>query len=205
LLLDYSFNNNGSLNLKAIERNNSSNNQIIGVRSSKFFSKINTTLNINVSTMLQKRFRIINDSFQTIQNNQNKLETSLDYDHSTWLNINVKNSLLKSISKSISFQNQELLTNSTSTEVNIYTTKNHLFKLTHENIVFKNLTNVSNSFLDFSYSYTFPLSKSTIEIRYSNILNVKYYNSSFVSEIIETQNEFLMRPSQIIVNYKFRL
>lgn len=205
LLLEYSYNNNGSLNLKAIERNNSSNNQIIGVRSSKFFSKINTTLNVNVSTMMQKRFRIINDSFQTIQNNQNKLETSLDYDYSTWLNINVKNSLLKSISKSISFQNQELLTNSTSTEVNIYPTINNLFKLTYENIVFKNSTNVSNSFLDFSYSYTFPVSKSAIELRYSNILNVKYYNSSFVSEVIETQNEFLMRPSQIIVNYKFRL
>lgn len=205
LLLEYSYNNNGSLNLKAIERDNASNNQIIGIRSSKFFSKINTTLNVNVNTMLQERFRIVNDNFQSIQNNQNNLETSLDYDYSTWLNINVKNSLLQSVSKSKNIQNQELLTNSTTSELNIYPTKNHLLKLSYEHIVFKNTTRISNSFLDFSYSYTFPESKSTLELRYSNILNAKYYKSSFISEIIETQNEFLMRPSQILVNYKFTL
>lgn len=203
LLLAYSYNNNGSLNLKAIERENASNNQIIGIRSSKFFSKINTTLNVNVSTMLQERFRIINNNFQSIDNNQNKLETSLDYDFRAWLNINVKNSLSKSISKSKSIQKQELLNNSTTSELNIYPTKNHLFKLSYEHIIFKNTTSISNSFLDVSYNYTFPESKSTLELRYSNILNVKYYNSSFISEIIETQNQFLMRPSQIVVSYKF--
>ncbi|UAM98245.1 hypothetical protein K8354_18545 [Polaribacter litorisediminis] len=203
LILDYDYGNNGSLTLKAIENENSKRNQIIGIRTSKFFSKINTTLKINLSAMSQKRPNFINNQLQLIENNQNTLETAIDYDYSSWLNIAVKNILLKSNSFSNDSKIQELTRNTISSEINIYPSDNHLFQLSYENIAFKNKTTSYNSFLDASYSYNFPKSKSTIEFCYDNILNTKNFNSQFISEIIQTETTFIMRPAQLLVSYKF--
>lgn len=202
LLFDYNYNSNGALVLKAIEGSNVSRDETIGVKSSKFFNRINTTVNFNASLRSQKRFRIVNNDLLLFKNNQSSFKLEADFELSSWLNLFASKSII--ISEAISnSQNNHQQRDTNIFEINIYPKKDTQFKISYESIIFKNEISKKNDFLDASFSYQFPKNKSTLSINWNNIMNRNSFINNFISDNYQIQTNFLLRPSQIMLNYTF--
>ncbi|WP_445747731.1 hypothetical protein [Polaribacter sp.] len=203
IIFDYKYNSNGSLELKAIEESNKSNDDNYGIRSSKFFSKINTTVNFSSIFSNQKRFRIINNDLFLFKNNQYLFKLEIDYELSSWLSLFTTKSIIISEAISNSQNNQKQQRDTNVFELNLYPKKHMQFKISYEAIIFKNNKSQKNDFLDLSFNYKFPKNKSSLSIQWNNILNRNSFVNNFISDNYQIQTNFLMRPSQIMVNYSF--
>lgn len=203
LIFDYSFSENGALSLQALEMSNNNFSNNFGIRTSKFFSKINTTININASTFSQKRPSLFNNELRLIKTNQNKLFVEVDYQYRNFLNFTLENNVLKSNAVSNDIQIQSLLKNQTIASLNIYPLENNIFNLTFENVIFHDSTNITNNYLNASYRYNFTKIKSSLELSYNNITNTKFFNNQFISEFTQTETNFVIRPSQLLVSFQF--
>lgn len=203
ILFDYEFNSNGALQLKAIEESNTSKDETFMIRTSKFFNKINTTLNLDVNLMTNKRERIINNNLILFNNKQSIVKFEIDYEFAEWLNILGKKVFANSSSKSDDIRIQNLQRNTNYAEINLYPTKSQLFQITYESMFIKNAANQTNQFLDATYRYTFRNDKSEISFHWINILNKNSFVDNFISDNSQIQTNFFLKPSQIMIHYKF--
>ncbi len=204
LLLSSNIINNGSIELVAIEKENTKKNHIISGNISKYISKINTNFKLNISWSNIIFDQILNNELTQIINRNNNISLKSNTDILDWLDFEYqvkldisKNQLQKQNNNSVTNQSHIL-------SLNIYPKQNQYIGVKTEYI--KNNLFASNNetiFADLVYRYTWKKKNIDFEIQYNNVFNMKYFQTINIDNFSYVETNFALRPAQIL--FKLRM
>ncbi len=205
LLFGNKINNDGSTSFGLLEQDNNSNTHNLNLRASKYFSNFKTTLTLTSNASLTNRNQLLNGILIDITTKNIQLEGKMNIDITRWMGVSYKSNFLISNTQfeNSSFNtivNQEHLLN-----LNFYPKSNQYIGIDAE--YYKNnfsTENQENYFFNLNYRYTFNKYKTDLELKWNNILNTKDFTTVFNDAFSYTQSTYILRPSQLQIEVKFR-
>jgi hypothetical protein len=169
-------------------------------KTSKYFSKIKTTISFKAHFNHRQRKSMMNgELFNT---------TILFYNLIPELNVRITKWLNSEYSLNASYIQTFIEDNKKSNisilrhKINVFAfpTKNKLISLSSE---YYNHQGNNNIFVDLLYRYTFKKRNIDIEFRWNNIFNNKTYTIYQASAFTVWESSYVLRPSQVFLSIKF--
>lgn len=169
-------------------------------KTSKFFSKIKTTLGLKVSMNHRKGVSFMNGELFDTKNIFLYILPSVNLKITNWLNSEYE--LNASLIKTYIDDKQTGRISLTRHFLKFYAfpTKSQLIGISSE---YYNNKGNNHFFVDFQFRYTFSKRNIDIDFKWHNIFNTKTYTSYQASGFAIWETNFLVRPSQAIVSVKF--
>lgn len=179
--------------------NNSYTHYVQG-KTSKFFSKIKTTLGLKISMNHRKGVSFMNGELFDIKNLFLYIMPSVNLKITNWLNSEYQ--LNASLIKSYIDDKQTGNISLTRHFLNFYAfpTISQLIGISTE---YYNNQGNNYLFVDFQFRYTFSKRNIDINFKWHNIFNTKTYITYQASGFSIWETNFLIRPSQAVVSVKF--
>jgi hypothetical protein len=190
----------GSTILSAIQKENIPRSLNLNARTSKYFSGIGSTLSCQGSFGINWQEQWVNESIFNGTNYiytlspqanirfTNKISTEL---RAEWLHYNTwrENVKLNEVDVYKYFFN-----------FIVFPAKNQHVALYSE---LYNHKSKMNYFMDLHYRYTLNVSKIDLEVRWINIFNHKTYQDFYVGAFMLIENQYLLRPMQLVASVRF--
>lgn len=169
-------------------------------QSSKFISKIKTTISFRASLNLRKGESLLNAQLFDTKTLFYTLVPELNFKITKWLNAEygLNANFIKTYIEDDEKSDISLLKHHLS--IFAYPFNNQLVSLSTE---YYNHENADNLFVDFLYRYSLKKQKIDLEFRWNNIFNNETYTSYFASSYTVTESIYYLRPSQVLFSIKF--
>jgi hypothetical protein len=192
----------GSTMFSTIGRNNSSYNHMVNLRMSKHIEKLSGILSFNGTFMQNKSQQLVNERIFNAIYNSFTFSPKADIKFTPWMN-GVFSSEWMSMAV---YQEQS--------RMNQFETKKYFatlvfFPRRNQSISFQGEfyqhKKREDFFLDLFYRYTISKHKIDIDLKCHNLLNHNMYRDYFVSSFVVVENQYLLRPAQLLlaVNFNF--
>lgn len=190
----------GTTTLQAIQLPNTSYSHNFHGETSKYFSKIKTTIALQVNFAYNKGKSLINNETLDTKVQYASLIPDLNFRITRWLN--------SEYSFNASFINT-YIENQQKNNISILTHKLNIFAFpTNPQLIsfsseYYHIQSTDNFFVDLLYRYTFQKKKIDLEFRWNNIFNAKNYINYQASDFYVYKETYLLRPSQALISAKF--
>ncbi|MCH3883776.1 hypothetical protein [Tenacibaculum aquimarinum] len=204
LIYQYDYDNNGTVSISSIEKENTRKNYNYSLKISKYLSNINTTFAIKGSLLISKNQQFLNNTLTEVRNQQKQLITTLDTDILNWININSNITLVYADNSYSNNQLQQTKRLNLNTDATFFINDKQLLTLNFEHYSNNLITNQNNNFFNATYRRTFSKKRINFELKWNNILNTSVYENIFISDFSTVKTTYRLRPSQITVGLKFR-
>ena len=190
----------GKTGLEAVNYPNKSITHYFQGQTSKYFSKIKTTIGFKISYNYRDGLSFINGDLFDSKNVFIYIQPSVILKITNWLNSEYE--LNASSIKSYVYDKQISHISLTRHFLKFYAfpTKAQLIGISSE---YYNNNGNNYIFVDFQFRYTFRKSKIDIEFKWHNIFNTRVYTSYMASGYEIWESNYLLRPSQAIASIKF--
>ena len=196
---------NGVNNIQSIEKDNFIKSHILTGRFSKSLNTIKSNIIIGSTISFNEFPQVINAKEIQITNVNNSYNLEFTSDFSKFIDLAYPIDLLFANSKIQENRNGQILNVTQKLNINTYLQKH---QLGFEMVYFQNKLssqNTINYFADLMYRYTFPKQKIDVEIRYNNIFNTNNFVTTTVDSFSYVENNYKLRPSQIMMKVTFPL
>ncbi len=204
LIYQYDYDNNGTVSVSSIEKENTRKGNNYSLKISKYFANLNTTISLKGSLLISKKEQFLNNIFTEVKNQQKQLKATLDTDVINWLNISSNATLAYTDNSYSNNQLQETKRFNLSTDATFFINDKQLLTLSIERYSNNLLANQNNNFFNAIYRYTFSKKGMSFELKWNNILNTSVYENVFISNFSTLRTTYNIRPSQILASLKFR-
>ena len=190
--------------IELINQNNTRLNQVITGDFSKYIQQIRTLVKISGNANLSSSGYLLNNRFST---NQTQSYTSA---------FNITNTSLKHLNVSYTFQHSVIVNgltgsskdkffmNSQQAEASIFPGENHIVVLNAEYYSTSLNTQNGQTFVDLRYNLKIPKKKIDLEMSVLNILNNRTYTQIYNSGFSIIKNNYVVRPRQFTITYRFK-
>jgi hypothetical protein len=196
---------NGSNTIQSIEKDNFVKSHIITSRFSKSVHSIKANIIVGSTISINEFPQVINTKEIQITNINNSFNLELTSDFSKFIDVSYRIDLLFANSRIQESRNEQIININQKVNINTYFQQHQLgVEISH----FKNQVssqNTTNFFSDLMYRYTFPKQKIDIELRYNNIFNTDNFIRTTVDSFTYVENNYRLRPSQMLIKVTFPL
>ncbi len=195
---------NGAMLLEAIEQDNYSNSHNWNAKTSKYFSKLNTTLRLGANYSFFQREQLLNQNLAEVRNENLGFDLDVESEVADWLSVSYSGNLNFLQTRIEERDMNDIETQQHSLDLFFYVAENQYFSLNSE-YYFNNISdeNRNNYFLNMDYQYTFKGSGIDLEARWNNVLNTDEFVRVSNNEFAYIQSTYRLRPSQVLVSVKF--
>lgn len=191
---------NGTSLVVAVEQPNTSYTHNFSGSSSKFFPGISSTFSIQANYSMQNQQLWVNDQTFRGQNHVYMIDPRANIRFAEWLNVELSTQWLhfrttrdRQTLNSVSlFKHQGNLV--------IFPARNQHIAIYGE---YYQHANRHNYFVDISYRYTITRHRIDIDVRWVNIFNHKTFRDYQVGMFSFMENEYNLRPSQLVLLVRF--
>ncbi|TDN95679.1 carboxypeptidase-like protein [Salegentibacter sp. 24] len=195
---------NAATIFEALEKENYTDAHRLGIKASKYFSKLNTTLSLGSSFIISNREQLLNDNLVDVENQNLAFKFDLESEVTHWLSASYSGNLsfLKTSLEAREFN--EIRTQQHELDLFFYLADNQYFSVDSE-YYFNNISkaNRNNYFLNVNYQYTFKDSGIDLKASWNNVLNTDEFVRVFNTDFSYVQSTYRLRPSQVLVSMKF--
>ena len=195
---------NGAILLEAFEKENFSVSHKLRVEGSKYFNKINTTLDLGSSFSTTQREQLLNSELVQVNNQNLRFNAGLESEVTDWLSSSYTGnfSFLQTELGGSGFD--EIISQEHLLDLSFFPADNQYFSIESE-YYYNNLSEeTANSyFLNFEYQYTFEERKVDLAVTWNNILDTEEFVNVYSNEFSYVQSTYQLRPSQLLVSLKF--
>jgi hypothetical protein len=169
-------------------------------QTSKFISKIKTSISFRATYNLRTGKSLLNAQLFDSKTVFYSLIPEVNFSITSWLNAEygLKAHFINTYIEDEQKSDLSMLKH----HVNIYAYpfKNQMISLSSE---YYNHQQTDNYFVDFLYRYTFTKQKIDIEFRWNNILNNETYTTYHTNAFTVSESTYILRPSQVLFFVKF--
>ncbi|MFB0946176.1 MAG: Ig-like domain-containing protein [Spirosomataceae bacterium] len=204
LLISNQIDENGAIELIALEQSNKSYNQTISGRLGKYFSKLKSNASIGVSVSQTERQQLINDVLASVIYQSVRPDLKLTIDALEWFGVEYKYQL-SYLKNSVENQSPQRANQQThQAELSFYPTEQTFLGIRNEYYVNRFINqNTENLFTDLTFRYTFTKSKIDLEANWNNVFNIKTLTTVSASSFAYSESTYQLRPSQVLVKVRF--
>jgi len=196
----------GATEIQTIQLNNERTNHVVTCKISKYFSDISSTFSFNSSYVNTSFFQLVNQNFNKISNRSSFVETKVNSQILSWLEIDLQSSFLFSNNSIQGISNSTNINQLHGVNLNFFPKENQYVALKTEFLYNNTFTNIiSSNFLDLLYRYTLKSKNIDFEFQLNNLLNSKEYTTVSVTEFSYIQTNFQLRPRQFFFKIRFSL
>jgi hypothetical protein len=200
LIISSIIQSDGTSLLQAYESPNKAYYHSFQGQTSKFISKIKTTISLRATFNLRTGKSLMNAQLFDTKTVFYSLIPELNFSFTKWinaeygLNAHFINTYIEDDEKSdISMLRHHV-------NIFAYPFKNQMISLSSE---YYNHQQMNIFFIDFLYRYTFTKQKIDIEFRWNNIFNNKTYTTYQANTFTVSESTYILRPSQVLFSVKF--
>lgn len=206
LLYKNSIADDGALIIESIEIDNEVTTQSVNFNASKYFSKIKTTVTANGRFSFSEYPQIVNDISASLRNAVQTYDLNIDSEITKWFSLNGSSSFTTSKLKNINDQSNKVKNWSNSIKTFFYLNDSAIFNIDAEHYYNQIGTSTNNNyFLNLSYQWTLKKYKLDAKMAWNNVLNTNNYVNVANGEFFSNENIYVLRPSQLLVSFKFSL
>lgn len=196
----------GALIIESIEIDNKATTQSLNFNASKYISKIKTTMTANARFSFSEYPQIVNDVAASFRNAVQIYDVNIDSEITKWLSVNGSSSFMTSKLRNINNQSNKLKNWSNSIKTFIYLNDSEFFNIDAEHYYNQIGTSTNNNyFLNLSYQWTLKKYKLDAKITWNNVFNTNNYVNVSNGEFFSNENIYVLRPSQLLLTFKFSL
>ena len=196
----------GAILFEAFEQENISVSHNIRLEASKYFNRINTTLDLGSSFSYTQREQLLNTELVQVNNRNLRFNLGLESEVTDWLSSSYTGriSLLQTALEGSDFD--EIRSQEHLLDLSFFPAGNQYFSIESE-YYYNDLSreNQSSYFLNFEYQYTFEEKKIDLAVTWNNVLGTEEFLSVYSNEFSCMQSTYQLRPSQLLVSLKFTL
>lgn len=206
LLYDNKILENGAFEIQAIKQKNFRKSHNFSSRISKYSSYLKTNFTFNGNYNFGNFQQIINTEKLDVRNNNWSFGTDIETDFTDWFSAEYSPKLMFSKNKILSKDNPTISRQTHLLSLNFYPRENQYLGLKAE-YVKSNLisTNTENYFADLVYRYTFKKKKLDLELSWNNIFNNSDYKTFSIDGFSYIENNYKLRPSQVLLKLRISL
>lgn len=191
---------NGLMTITQLDKNSIGGSKSVGVEVSKYFadSKLKLSFNTNFSHNFTEM--IINEENTMATQNTLSVLSKANYIGLKWVILDFRGLFMGT---SNMYKIQVI---STRFLPGFIIGKAHFLGMEYENYI--NIINKSksnNNLFNIKYRYTFPKTKTDVEIEMANIFNQSVFNENFTNQYGYSMIETTLRPRQIMGTFKFNI
>ncbi len=172
----------------------------VTARTSKFFSKFKTTISLQGSYMNNCRDQWLNGLSFTSTNNIYTIAPKANIRFNSWLNSELKSEWLNYDTWRAKKKLNEITIWKQFGNLLFFPKSNQHLAIQGEYYRHKDK---GNYFIDLHYRYTIVARKIDIDVKWINVLNHKTYRDYFVGNFMLLENEYNLRPTQLMISAKF--
>lgn len=206
LLYKNSIADDGALIIESIEIDNEVTTQSVNFNASKYFSRIKTTVTANSRFSFSEYPQIINDISASLRSAVQTYDLNIDSEITKWFSLNGSSSFTTSKLKNINNQSNKVKNWNNSIKTFFYLNDSEIFNIDAEHYYNQIGTRTNNNyFLNLSYQWTLKKYKVDVKMAWNNVLNTKSYINVSNGEFFSNENIYVLRPSQLLVSFKFSL
>ena len=206
LLYNSSIADNGSLIIESIERDNEVTAQSVNFNVSKYFSKAKTTLTLNSRFSFSERPQIVNGTFGSFKSTDQRYDVDVKSEIAKWFGLGASSRLTVARLQSTNDQFSAIKNLESSIATFFYLSDHQFLNIDAEHYYNNIGTSKNNNyFLNFSYQFTVNKYNLDTKIAWNNVLNTKNYISAFNGQFFSSENFYKLRPSQLLITFKFSL
>jgi hypothetical protein len=202
IIFSNSINSNGSIEINALESNNTSNTQSINGRIGKYFREIKTTASLKNSITKQSSFQIINEKLSEVETFSIRPNFEINSNFSKWGGLvysynfsSFNNKIEKEVKPNVNQQSHFL-------KLNLSSKNNLLLSLNNEYYI-NNFNQQKNIFSDLLLRKTIGKRKIDLELNWINIFNRKEIITINSGAFSYFETSYSLRPSQGIFKVRF--
>lgn len=196
----------GALIIESIEIDNKATTQSLNFNASKYFSKMKATMTANARFSFSEYPQIVNNVAASFRNAVQTYDLNIDSEITKWLSVNGSSSFMTSKLRSINNQSNKLKNWSNSIKTFIYLNDSEFFNIDAEHYYNQIGTSTNNNyFLNMSYQWTLKKYKLDAKITWNNVFNTNNYVNVSNGEFFSNENIYVLRPSQLLLTFKFSL
>lgn len=206
LLYKNSIADDGALIIESIEMDNEVTRQSFSFNTSKYFNRIKTTVTANGSFSFSEYPQIVNDISVSSKNAIQTYDLNIDSQITKWISLNASSNFMSSTLKSINHQPNKLKNWSNSIKTFFYLNDSEMLNMDVEHYYNQiGMSTNNNYFLNLSYQKTLKKYKLDAKIAWNNVFNTKNYINVSNGEFFSNETIYVLRPSQLLVSFKFSL
>ncbi|MGO3812520.1 carboxypeptidase-like regulatory domain-containing protein [Mesonia sp.] len=197
---------NGATELQAIEQDNDWISHTISTRTSKYFTKLNTSIALKANYGLQKSVQLLNTNLTDINTANWGFNAKIETDFTEWFSTEYKPNWQFSKNKIQNKNNTSVKLESHRLNLNFYPEDKHFFSVKTEylsNDLFSK--NNKNLFADLLYRYTWEKRNIDFELQWTNIFNTRNYQNIQVNNYQYIETNFSLRPQQVLLKLRFSI
>ncbi len=172
---------------------------------SKYFANTKTTLNFQSSIDFLKFNQIINDVNTDVATIISSLKPSINIKAIDWLKIMYEGNF----SIFNNYQTRQLINSSHNYQHLIsaifYVHQSHILKMEKEMVSsnFQNTTSANTVYLNIEYNHYFGKERKKLYLQLTNLLNAKRFQNLLVDSFQLSEDNFILRPRQILIGFQF--
>lgn len=206
LLYKNSIADDGSWIIESVEIGNKVTTQNINVNTSKYFSKIKTTVTANGRFSFSEYPQIINTVSASLRSATQAYDLNIDSEITKWFSLGGSTSFMTSKLSHINDQSNTVKNWKSAIKTFFYLNENEIFNIDAEHYYNQIATSTNNNyFLNLSYQWTLKKYKLDAKMVWNNVLNTKNYINVSNGEFFSNENIYVLRPSQLLISFKFSL
>ncbi|HTO15354.1 MAG TPA: carboxypeptidase regulatory-like domain-containing protein [Edaphocola sp.] len=206
LLYKNSIADDGSWIIESVEIGNKVTTQNINVNTSKYFSKIKTTVTANGRFSFSEYPQIINTVSASLRSATQAYDLNIDSEITKWFSLGGSTSFMTSKLSHINDQSNTVKNWKSAIKTFFYLNENEIFNIDAEHYYNQIATSTNNNyFLNLSYQWTLKKYKLDAKMVWNNVLNTKNYINVSNGEFFSNENIYVLRPSQLLVSLRFSL
>ncbi|MDU0371674.1 carboxypeptidase-like regulatory domain-containing protein [Hymenobacter endophyticus] len=194
----------GSLTTVAVARRTAAPSHTLAAQASKFISPWKTSVTLQLSGSASQLPVLLNNTLTTTRSRQSTARLRANASPVDWASLEYTGqlSLLRSQVGETAQPNTRLQEHRAG--LALYPTERHQLLLDTEHFRSAGAgPAVRTFFLDATYRYTLPTArKLDVELKASNLLNARAYQYTYVSSFVLVQNEYELRPRQLLVSVR---
>lgn len=194
----------GAILFEALEQENTSIYQNLNLEGSKYFNRINTTLDIGSSLIVTTQEQLLNNSFAQVNNRNLRFNLGLESEVTDWLSTSYDGafSFLQATIAERDFD--EVRSQQHLLGLSFFPSDRQYFSVESE-YYYNNISpkNRNSFFLNLGYRYTFEERKIDLSATWNNVFNTNEFVNIAANEFSYVQSTYRLRPSQLLLSLKF--
>ncbi len=190
----------GTTVLTAVEHPNTSRTHNISARTSRYFPDIYSTFSIQGNYTLQQQQQWVNNQIYQGQNHVFMISPKANIRLTEWLNGEISTQWLNYQTMRGNEKLNSINVMKHSGNVLVFPARDQHLAIYGE---YYQHANRHNYFADLNYRYTITQRRIDIDVRWVNIFNHKTYRDFHVGMFSLVENEYMLRPTQLLVAVRF--
>ena len=192
----------GSLTTVAVAQTTTAPTHTVAAQASKFISAWKTTLSLQVSGAAGRQPLLLNTTLTTARNQSGTVRARASAAAFSWGSLEYAGQLTVLRNRVGDVAQPATRLQEHRAGVALYPSERHQLLLNAEHFRSTGAgPAVRTFFADATYRYTLPTArKLDLELKATNLLNTRAYQYAFVSDFILVQNEYELRPRQLLVS-----